>query len=91
MGSDQPQLIQQPPVISHLAPAELGNKLSDEPQTGPGEDSPSPSCKDVQILQDLIELAGEGLTLTQWNHEIHLSHTEEQSSKFWQFWSVLLH
>ncbi|KYO35930.1 structure-specific endonuclease subunit SLX4 isoform A [Alligator mississippiensis] len=81
MGSDQPQLIQQPPVISHLAPAELGNKLSDEPQTGPGEDSPSPSCKDVQILQDLIELAGEGLTLTQWNHEIHLSHTEEQSRK----------
>ncbi|XP_019363093.1 PREDICTED: structure-specific endonuclease subunit SLX4 [Gavialis gangeticus] len=79
MGSDQPQLIQQQPVISHPTPAELGNKLSDEPQTGPCEDSPS--RKDVQILQDLIELAGEGLTLTQWNHDVHLSHTEEQSRK----------
>uniref|UniRef100_A0A7M4E4J0 Structure-specific endonuclease subunit SLX4 n=1 Tax=Crocodylus porosus TaxID=8502 RepID=A0A7M4E4J0_CROPO len=52
--------------------------------------SPSPSRKDVQILEDLIELAGEGLTLTQWNHDVHPSHTEEQSSKCWQFWSPLL-
>uniref|UniRef100_A0A8C0IVT9 Structure-specific endonuclease subunit SLX4 n=1 Tax=Chelonoidis abingdonii TaxID=106734 RepID=A0A8C0IVT9_CHEAB len=33
------------------------------------------SQKDVQTLQDLVELAGEGLTLTQWN--IDVDHTSE--------------
>ncbi|XP_065414775.1 structure-specific endonuclease subunit SLX4 isoform X7 [Chrysemys picta bellii] len=78
--SDQPQLSQQLQTSSnHLDPASvgLGNRTTDDPQADPDGEQQFLSCsqKDVQTLQDLVELAGEGLTLTQWN--IDVDHTSE--------------
>ncbi|XP_050823988.1 structure-specific endonuclease subunit SLX4 isoform X2 [Gopherus flavomarginatus] len=55
----------------------LGNRTTDDPQADPDGEQQFLSCsqKDVQTLQDLVELAGEGLTLTQWN--IDVDHTSE--------------
>ncbi|CAM5087039.1 unnamed protein product [Natator depressus] len=56
---------------NHPDPASvgLGNRTSDDPQADPDGEQQFLSCsqKDVQTLEDLVELAGEGLTLTQWN------------------------
>ncbi|XP_077684519.1 structure-specific endonuclease subunit SLX4 isoform X2 [Eretmochelys imbricata] len=62
---------------NHPDPASLGlgNRTSDDPQADPDGEQQFLSCsqKDVQTLEDLVELAGEGLTLTQWN--IDVDHT----------------
>ncbi|XP_074925482.1 structure-specific endonuclease subunit SLX4 isoform X2 [Chelonoidis abingdonii] len=64
---------------NHLDPTSvgLGNRTTDDPQADPDGEQQFLSCsqKDVQTLQDLVELAGEGLTLTQWN--IDVDHTSE--------------
>ncbi|XP_050823990.1 structure-specific endonuclease subunit SLX4 isoform X4 [Gopherus flavomarginatus] len=78
--SDQPQLSQQLQTSSnHLdhTSVGLGNRTTDDPQADPDGEQQFLSCsqKDVQTLQDLVELAGEGLTLTQWN--IDVDHTSE--------------
>ncbi|XP_048722766.2 structure-specific endonuclease subunit SLX4 isoform X2 [Caretta caretta] len=62
---------------NHPDPASLGlgNRTSDDPQADPDGEQQFLSCsqKDVQTLENLVELAGEGLTLTQWN--IDVDHT----------------
>ncbi|XP_067407233.1 structure-specific endonuclease subunit SLX4 isoform X2 [Emydura macquarii macquarii] len=83
VGSDEPQLFQQLQTSrDHPNPASvgLGNRTSDDPQTGPDGAQQFLSCsqKDVQTLQDLVELAGEGLTLTQWNLDIDHTRAVEQ-------------
>ncbi|XP_053898452.1 structure-specific endonuclease subunit SLX4 isoform X1 [Malaclemys terrapin pileata] len=66
-------------ISNHPDPASvgLGNRTTDDPQADPDGEQQFLSCsqKDVQTLQDLVELAGEGLTLTQWN--IDIDHTSE--------------
>uniref|UniRef100_A0A8B9GKK2 Structure-specific endonuclease subunit SLX4 n=1 Tax=Amazona collaria TaxID=241587 RepID=A0A8B9GKK2_9PSIT len=42
------------------------------------------SQKDAQILQDLVDLATEGLTLTQWNIDAGHVQETEQPGEFWQ-------
>ncbi|KFV11013.1 Structure-specific endonuclease subunit SLX4, partial [Tauraco erythrolophus] len=74
VGSDQPKVSQQiqPDPSSHGPTCiEVGGQTSDEAKSG-HEDGQflSHSQKDVQILQDLVELAREGLTLTQWNLDV---------------------
>ncbi|XP_065706589.2 structure-specific endonuclease subunit SLX4 isoform X2 [Patagioenas fasciata] len=74
VGSDQPQVSQQfqPDLRSHEPTCtEVGGQTSDESKSG-HEDGQflSRSQKDVQTLQDLVELAREGLTLTQWNADV---------------------
>uniref|UniRef100_A0A8C3RL60 Structure-specific endonuclease subunit SLX4 n=1 Tax=Chelydra serpentina TaxID=8475 RepID=A0A8C3RL60_CHESE len=62
---------------NHPDPASVGvgHRTSDDPQADPDGEQQFLSCsqKDVQTLEDLVELAGEGLTLTQWN--IDVDHT----------------
>ncbi|KFP82206.1 Structure-specific endonuclease subunit SLX4, partial [Acanthisitta chloris] len=71
VGSDQPAASQQiqPDLSSqeHTG-TEVGGQTCTESKSGPERDGQflSPSQKDVQTLQDLVELAKEGLTLTQW-------------------------
>ncbi|XP_061456141.1 structure-specific endonuclease subunit SLX4 isoform X2 [Rhineura floridana] len=51
----------------------LRGRLYGETQEGsPGGEREKHACslKDVETLQDLVELAGEGLTLTQWNLDV---------------------
>nr|XP_006130668.1 structure-specific endonuclease subunit SLX4 [Pelodiscus sinensis] len=89
VGSDQSQLSQERQTSSdHPDPRSigLGNRTSDNPQAGPDGEQQilSGSQKDVQTLQDLVELAGEGLTLTQWN--LDMDHT--RGVKQWRGESV---
>ncbi|KAL2298776.1 hypothetical protein Nmel_014374 [Mimus melanotis] len=72
MGSHQPEAPQQTqPDLSSQEPTctKVGGQTSDEFKPGPEGNGQllSPSQKDIQTLQDLVELAREGLTLTQWN------------------------
>ncbi|KAM7038713.1 structure-specific endonuclease subunit SLX4 [Acridotheres tristis] len=72
VGSHQPEVPQQTqPDLSSQEPTctKVGGQTSDEFKPGPEGDGQllSPSQKDIQTLQDLVELAREGLTLTQWN------------------------
>ncbi|NWI00212.1 SLX4 endonuclease, partial [Tichodroma muraria] len=72
VGSHQPEVSQQTqPDLSSQKPTctKVGAQTSDESKPGPEGDGQllSPSQKDIQTLQDLVELAREGLTLTQWN------------------------
>ncbi|XP_068276485.1 structure-specific endonuclease subunit SLX4 isoform X2 [Nyctibius grandis] len=74
VGSDEPEVSQQiQPGLSSQEPTciEVGGQSSDESKSG-HEDGQvlSRSQKDVQTLQDLVELAGEGFTLTQWNLDV---------------------
>jgi len=89
VGSDQPQVSQQiQPDLSSCEPTctEVGGQTSDESKSGPEGDGQllSHSQKDVQTLQDLVELAREGLTLTQWNLDADRVQAAEQPGKFWQ-------
>ncbi|KAM6378824.1 structure-specific endonuclease subunit SLX4 [Pluvialis apricaria] len=85
-GSDQPKVSQQiqPDLSSHEPTcAEVGGQTSDESKSdreGDGQ-SLSHSQKDVQTLQDLVELAREGLTLTQWNLDVDRVQAAEQPGK----------
>ncbi|NXA50685.1 SLX4 endonuclease, partial [Nothocercus julius] len=89
VGSDQPEVSQQlQPDLSPHDPAstETGGKTADEVNSdseGVGQFS-SQSQKDVQTLQDLVELAREGQTLTQWSLDVNHAQEVEQPSKFWQ-------
>ncbi|XP_064009512.1 structure-specific endonuclease subunit SLX4-like isoform X2 [Pogoniulus pusillus] len=69
-ASDQPEVPQQiQPDLSSQEPTcrETGGQTSDESKSGPEGDGQflSHSQRDAQTLQDLVELAREGLTLTQ--------------------------
>ncbi|KFO71216.1 Structure-specific endonuclease subunit SLX4, partial [Cuculus canorus] len=82
VGSDQPEASQQiePDLSSHKpACSEAGGQTSDESKPG-HEDGQflSRSQMDVQTLQDLVELAKEGLTLTQWNLDVDCIQAAEQ-------------
>ncbi|KFP43346.1 Structure-specific endonuclease subunit SLX4, partial [Chlamydotis macqueenii] len=74
VGSDQPKPSQQiqPDLSSHEpACAEVGGQTSGASKPDhEDEQFLSHSQKDVQTLQDLVELAREGLTLTQWNLDV---------------------
>ncbi|XP_075575308.1 structure-specific endonuclease subunit SLX4 [Pelecanus crispus] len=83
VGSDQPKVSQQiqPDLSSHEPTCtEVGGQTSDESKSGPEGDGQflSHSQKDVQTLQDLVELAREGLTLTQWNLDVDHVQAAEQ-------------
>lgn len=89
-GSDQPKVSQQiqPDFGSHESTCrEVRDQTCDEFKSGPEGDGQilSHSQEDIQNLQDLVELAKEGLTLTQWNLDVVHTHAAEQSGKFWQF------
>ncbi|XP_062444232.1 structure-specific endonuclease subunit SLX4 [Rhea pennata] len=86
VGSNQPEVCPQlqPDLSSHdPTSVEAGEKTSDESKSGPEGDGQfsSQSQKDVQTLQDLVELAKEGLTLTQWNLDVNHGQETEQSGK----------
>ncbi|KAM7091282.1 structure-specific endonuclease subunit SLX4 isoform 1-T9 [Ciconia maguari] len=86
VGSDQPKVSQQiQPDLSSHEPActEVGGQTSDESKSGPEGDGQflPHSQKDVQTLQDLVELAREGLTLTQWNLDVAHVQAAEQPGK----------
>ncbi|XP_068003054.1 structure-specific endonuclease subunit SLX4 isoform X2 [Melanerpes formicivorus] len=71
VGSEQPGVSQQIQAdLSSQEPncTEAGGQISDEAKSGPEGDGQflSHSQRDAQTLQDLAELAREGLTLTQW-------------------------
>ncbi|KAM6245042.1 structure-specific endonuclease subunit SLX4 isoform 2-T2 [Spheniscus humboldti] len=83
VGSNQPKLSQQiQPDLSSREPSctEVGGQTSDKSKSGPEGDGQflSHSQKDVQTLQDLVELAREGLTLTQWNLDVDHVQAAEQ-------------
>ncbi|XP_027738563.1 structure-specific endonuclease subunit SLX4 isoform X2 [Empidonax traillii] len=83
VGSRQPEASQQiqPPLSSQeLTCTEIGGQTSEESKPGPKGDGQflSPSQKDGQTLQDLVELAREGLTLTQWNLDVGHVQAAEQ-------------
>ncbi|XP_027539651.1 structure-specific endonuclease subunit SLX4 isoform X3 [Neopelma chrysocephalum] len=83
VGSHQPEVSQQiQPRLSsqELTCTETGGQTSDESKPGPEGDGQflSPTQKDVQTLQDLVELAREGLTLTQWNLDVGHVQAAEQ-------------
>ncbi|XP_053813094.1 structure-specific endonuclease subunit SLX4 isoform X2 [Vidua chalybeata] len=83
VGSHQPKVSQQTqPDLSSQEPTctKVGGQTFDESKPGPEGDGQllSPSQKDIQTLQDLVELAREGLTLTQWNLDTgHVQATEQ--------------
>ncbi|KFQ79544.1 Structure-specific endonuclease subunit SLX4, partial [Phoenicopterus ruber ruber] len=86
VGPDQPKVSQQiqPDLSSHEPTyTEVGGQTSDESKSGPEGDGQflSRSQKDVQTLQDLVELAREGLTLTQWNLDVDHVQAAEQPGK----------
>ncbi|KAM6079259.1 structure-specific endonuclease subunit SLX4 isoform 2-T3 [Theristicus caerulescens] len=83
VGSDQPKVSQkiQPELSSHEPTCtEAGGQTSDESKSGPEGDGQllSHSQKDAQTLQDLVELAREGLTLTQWSLDVGHVEAAEQ-------------
>ncbi|KAM8798343.1 structure-specific endonuclease subunit SLX4 [Eudromia elegans] len=82
LGSVQPEISQQlQPDISPHDPA--STETADEASSGSegaGHFS-SQSQKDVQTLQDLVELAREGQTLTQWSHDVNYTQEAEQPRK----------
>lgn len=85
-GSDQPKVSQQiqPDFGSHESTCrEVRDQTCDEFKSGPEGDGQilSHSQEDIQNLQDLVELAKEGLTLTQWNLDVGHTHAAEQSGK----------
>ncbi|XP_030316028.1 structure-specific endonuclease subunit SLX4 [Calypte anna] len=85
VGSEQLKVSQQiQPDLSSHEPTnmEVGGQTSDEFRSG-HEDGKflSPSQKDAQTLQDLVELAKEGLTLTQWNLDAEQVQAVEQAGK----------
>ncbi|NXJ14068.1 SLX4 endonuclease, partial [Odontophorus gujanensis] len=85
-GSDQPKVSQQiqPELGSHESTyGVVRDQTSDQFKSGPEGDGQilSHSQKDIQNLQDLVELAKEGLTLTQWNLDVGHAHAAEQSGK----------
>lgn len=94
VGSPQPKASQQTqPDLSSQEPTctKVGGQTSDESRPGPEGDGQllSPS-QDIQTLQDLVDLAREGLTLTQWNLDTGHVQTAEQpvlsraaGSRFW--------
>ncbi|XP_061235421.1 structure-specific endonuclease subunit SLX4 isoform X1 [Neopsephotus bourkii] len=83
VGSDQPEVSQQiqPELSSHEPTCtEAEGQTSYEFKSGSEGDGQflSLSQKDAQILQDLVDLATEGLTLTQWNLDAgHVQKTEQ--------------
>ncbi|XP_063270237.1 structure-specific endonuclease subunit SLX4 isoform X2 [Prinia subflava] len=83
VGSHQGEVSQQTqPDLSAQGPTctKVGGQTSDQSKPGPEGHGKllSPSQKDVQTLQDLVELAREGLTLTQWNLDTgHVEATEQ--------------
>ncbi|XP_030340658.1 structure-specific endonuclease subunit SLX4 isoform X2 [Strigops habroptila] len=84
VGSDQPKVSQQiqPDLSSHEPTCtEVGGQTSDEFKSGSEGDGQflSHSQKDAQTLQDLVELATEGLTLTQWNLDV--GHVQEMANQ----------
>ncbi|XP_063200396.1 structure-specific endonuclease subunit SLX4 isoform X1 [Chroicocephalus ridibundus] len=84
--SDQPKTSQQiqPDLSSHEPTCtQVGGQTSDESKSGREGDGQflSHSQKDVQTLQDLVELAREGLTLTQWNLDVDHVQAAEQPGK----------
>uniref|UniRef100_A0A8B9DL23 Structure-specific endonuclease subunit SLX4 n=1 Tax=Anser cygnoides TaxID=8845 RepID=A0A8B9DL23_ANSCY len=86
VGSDQPEVSQQiqPDLSSHDPTCiKVRDQTSDEFKSGPEEDGQflSHSQKDVQNLQNLVELAKEGLTLTQRNLDVDHIQAAEQSGK----------
>uniref|UniRef100_A0A8B9GQJ5 Structure-specific endonuclease subunit SLX4 n=1 Tax=Amazona collaria TaxID=241587 RepID=A0A8B9GQJ5_9PSIT len=66
--------------------SDAGGQTSDEFKSGCEGDGQflSLSQKDAQILQDLVDLATEGLTLTQWNIDAGHVQETEQPGEFWQ-------
>ncbi|OXB74490.1 UNVERIFIED_CONTAM: hypothetical protein H355_001872 [Colinus virginianus] len=85
-GSDQPKVSQQiqPELGSQESTCgEVRDRTSDQFKSGPEGDGQilSHSQKDIQNLQGLVELAEEGLTLTQWNLDVGHTHAAEQSGK----------
>lgn len=101
VGSHQPEVSQQAqPDLSCEEPTctKVGGQTSDEFKPGPEGDGQllSSSQKDIQTLQDLVELAREGLTLTQWNLDTGNVQAAEQPGEFWQLcepcpWFLQLH
>ncbi|KFP91635.1 Structure-specific endonuclease subunit SLX4, partial [Apaloderma vittatum] len=86
VGSSQPKLSQQiQPDLTSREPTgtEVGGQASDESKSGPEGDGQFLSCsqRDAQTLQDLVELAGEGLTLTQWKLDVGHIQAAEQPGK----------
>ncbi|NXT49672.1 SLX4 endonuclease, partial [Pluvianellus socialis] len=86
VGPDQPKVSQQiqPDHSSHEPICtKVGGQTSDESKSGHEGDGQflSHSQKDVQTLQDLVELAQEGLTLTQWNLDVDHLQAAEQPGK----------
>ncbi|KFQ51925.1 Structure-specific endonuclease subunit SLX4, partial [Nestor notabilis] len=84
VGSDQPKVSQQiqPDLSSHEPTCtEVGGQTSDKFRSGSEGDGQflSHSQKDAQTLQDLVELATEGLTLTQWNLDV--GHVQEAANQ----------
>ncbi|XP_074742400.1 structure-specific endonuclease subunit SLX4 isoform X3 [Strix uralensis] len=84
--SDQPKASQkiQPDLSSHEPTCtEVAGQTSDESKSGCEGDGQflSHSQKDVQTLQDLVELAREGLTLTQWKLDVDNVQAAEQAGK----------
>uniref|UniRef100_A0A8C9NDF2 Structure-specific endonuclease subunit SLX4 n=1 Tax=Serinus canaria TaxID=9135 RepID=A0A8C9NDF2_SERCA len=82
VGSPQPKVSQQTqPDLSSQEPTctKVGGQTSDESRPGSEGDGQllSPS-QDIQTLQDLVDLAREGLTLTQWNLDTGHVQTAEQ-------------
>ncbi|XP_030814170.1 structure-specific endonuclease subunit SLX4 isoform X2 [Camarhynchus parvulus] len=82
VGSHQPKASQQTqPDLSSQEPTctKVGGQTSDGSRPGPEGDGQllSPS-QDMQTLQDLVDLAREGLTLTQWNLDTGHAQAAEQ-------------
>lgn len=88
VGSHQPKVSQQTqPNLSSQGPTctKVGGQTSDGSKPGSEGDGQllSPS-QDIQTLQDLVDLAREGLTLTQWNLDSGHVEAAEQPGEFWQ-------
>ncbi|XP_074014727.1 structure-specific endonuclease subunit SLX4 [Numenius arquata] len=86
LPSDQPKASQQiQPDLSSSEPTctQVGGQTPDESKSGREGDGQflSHNQKDVQTLQDLVELAREGLTLTQWNLDVDHVQAAEQPGK----------
>ncbi|KFV67421.1 Structure-specific endonuclease subunit SLX4, partial [Dryobates pubescens] len=86
VGSEQPEVSQQIQAdLSSQEPncTEAGGQISDESKSGPEGDGQflSHSQRDAQTLQDLAELAREGLTLTQWKLDAAHIQAAEQPGK----------
>ncbi|NXY89022.1 SLX4 endonuclease, partial [Alcedo cyanopectus] len=82
VGSDQPEVSQQTQPHEPTC-TEFRGQTSDESKSDPEEVGQflSHSQKDVQTLQDLVELAREGLTLTQWNLDADQVQAVEQAGE----------